>query len=156
MDFEFLKGTEIIVGLVIAIVGGLWSLIAFFARRAKQRDDEIKSEIKSEIKTSSDGDRTRLGRVEAEVKRLDKRVDDVDRKMVAGFHEVEKQMAHFEKELVSVARKDDLTGIKITQAGMDSRMGTLVENDRRFLEMLTGQGESIGRIAAALGRERKE
>ncbi len=152
MDFEFLKSTEIIVGLVGALVAGLWSLIAFFERRAKRRDDEIKSEIKA----SSSGDRTRLGRVEAEVKRLDDRLTQTDQKMTAGFSEVEKQMQHFERELVSVARKEDLTEIKIAQARMDSRMGTLVESDRRFLEMLTGQGEGISRIAASLARGKKE
>ena len=146
---DFFDDAATVIGAIVMAVTGGWSLIRWLNKRAERRNESLKEKIGE----ASQADRTRLGRVEAELKRVEGRVTGLETRMIAGFEEVEKRMTQFERELMTVARKDDLHALGITQAKMDSRLATLVDNDKRLHDMLASQGRNIGDLATAVTKK---
>lgn len=143
---EYLKSVEVIVGLLLTVFGAGWSLMVWNQRRADRRDKSLMSQIK----TSSDGDRTRLGRVEGEVKRLDTRLGDLNARMESGFKETDERFAEMDRRLDKLASKEDVTDLKIFNAKSESRMETLVKNDNELKSMIHRQGEAFSKLAATI------
>lgn len=139
---------ELIIG-VITIVGSLWTAIEVLKRRAEKNAEDIKADIKK----SSDGDRTRLGRVEAVVERHGRQIEDIDSRMREGFRSVDARFSKVNEKLTTVASKDDVKKIEIGQARMESRLDGLAENDKRIEDMLRNQGNAFTALAAEMTRK---
>ena len=146
MSLEFLKGAEIIVGLIVLLVSAGWALIGWLHKRADKRNESLKKDIHEDNLK----DRTRLGRVEGEVKRISSELAEVEGRMREGFTEVDRRFHEVDLALKDVAKRDDLLGIVKSQAAMDSRLETLLESDRRLAGMIHQQGEAFGKLAAQI------
>lgn len=144
--YELLKSTEVVISIIIALFGSGWGLIAWFQRRSEKRAEGIKADI---AKSASD-DRSRIGRVEAEVKRIDGALIDLDGRVETGFRDVDERFHGIERRLDAVASKEDVNELKLAGARSESRMETLVRNDGELKEMIHRQGEAFSKLAATV------